>query len=246
MCDEVQGQEATDKESVTVVEVSPLLDEKSLEFQPQTWTKEDGLLDWTAPRQEEPARDYTMTVYLRVSSRHLILASAMFKAMLSSDTFPEGRTLRSEGSLVIKLSDDLDALIILMYTVHGITRKVPRNIPLYFLADLAHLVNYYNLHEAVELFSDTWVAWTRQNLTLNSYDPEVVLRWLFISWVFQKGDDFEKMTRILIRESDDGLEDDIKDEQVPIPASIIGGYQKFEYIWAFFLFLIRQDSRMPS
>jgi hypothetical protein len=227
VCDESQSQEATDKESVTLEETSPLeplLSEESLEFQPSTSTKEDGLWDWRAPQPgqgKKPALDSTLTVYLRVSSRHLILASAVFNSMLSSDTFSEGRTLLSEGNLVVKLSDDSEALIVLMYIVHGMTRKVPRNIPLYTLADLANLVNYYKLHEAVELFSDTWVTWSRQELPLESYDPEVVLRWLFISWVFQKGDDFEKMTRILICESDDRLEDNVDDERIPIPASII-------------------------
>jgi hypothetical protein len=140
----------------------------------------------------------TQTVYLRVSFRNLILASAMFNSMLLSDTFPEGRDLRSKGSLVIKLSDDAEALIILMYIVHGMTRKVRRNIPLFTLAKLAELVNYYQLHEVVEIFSDSWVANLERTLSLKSYDPELVPPWLFISWVFRKGDQFEKMTQILI------------------------------------------------
>ena len=171
--------------------------------------------------EEEPVLDPTLTVYLRVSSRHLILASAMFNSMLNSDTFSEGRTLRSEGNLVVKLSDDPEALTVLMHIVHGMTRKVPRNVPLHTLADLANLVNYYKLHEAVELFSDTWVTGLRQKLPLESYDPEVLLRWFFISWVFQKGYDFKKMTRILICEGDDRLEDNVDNERIPIPASIM-------------------------
>lgn len=163
----------------------------------------------------------TQTVYLRVSSRHLILTSAMFNCMLSSDAFPEGRDLRSKGSVVIKLPDDAGAFIILMYIVHGMTRKVPRNIPLFTLAKLAELVNYYQLHEVVEIFSDLWVANLERNLSLKSYDPEPVPPWLFISWVFQKGDEFEKMTQILICGSSDKLQDDIDEGGVPIPASII-------------------------
>lgn len=202
----------------------PLLDGNPPEIQLPTSTKGDNLWDMRAPQPgqgEEPALEYTMTVYLRVSSRHLILASAMFNSMLSSDTFSEGRILLSEGNLVVELSDDPEVLIILMHIVHGMTRKVPRTVPLATLADLANLVEYYKLHEAVELFSDMWVTTLRPKVPLETYDPKVVLRWLFISWVFQKGGDFEKMTRILIYESDDGLKDDVDNMRIPIPASII-------------------------
>jgi hypothetical protein len=113
-------------------------------------------------------------MYLQVSSRHLILASAMFNSMLLSDAFPEGRDLRSKASLVMKLSDDAEVLIILTYIVHGMTRKVPRNIPLFTLAKLAELVSYYHLHEVVEIFSDSWVANLERTLFLKSYDPELV------------------------------------------------------------------------
>ena len=70
------------------------------------------------------------------------------------DAFPEGQDLRSNGSLVMKLSDAGEVLVILMYIVHGMTRKVPRNIPLFTLAKLAEWVNFSQLHEVVEIFSD--------------------------------------------------------------------------------------------
>lgn len=85
----------------------------------------------------------TQTVYLRVSSKHLILASAMFRKMLGSDQFFEGRTLHSNGNLVIPLSDDSEALIILMYIVHGMTNLVPRKVTLDTLTKLAILIDYY-------------------------------------------------------------------------------------------------------
>jgi hypothetical protein len=207
---------------------------ESVESQPLVRTKGLEIPGGRATRAlqptegEEPACEIPETVYLRVSSTHLVLASAMFKTMLTSDAFPEGRTLRSEGTLVVKLSDDLDALIILMNIVHGKTRKVPRHVPLHTLADLAHLVNYYQLHEAVELFSDTWITSLKQETQIESYDPELVLPWLFISWVFQKGSDFQKMTRILIWESDDTLGDEI--EGVPIPASITSEPKSLNFI----------------
>jgi hypothetical protein len=197
-------------------------DDESLDLQPPTWIEEDSACDLRAS-QLEPGKDreleFTRTIYLRVSSRHLILASAMFRTMLSSDKFSEGRSLHSEGNLIIKLPDDPAALIILMYIVHGMTRKVPRHVPLDTLARLASLVSYYQLHEAVELFSDTWIANLKQKAFPRTRVPDAI-PWLFVSWVFQKENEFEKITRILEHESDDRLEENV-DESFLIPASIV-------------------------
>ena len=78
----------------------------------------------------------------------------MFNTMPLLDALPKGRDLRSKGSLVMKLSNDAGALIILMYIVHGMVRKVPRNISLFTLAKPAEWVHYFQLHVAVEIFSD--------------------------------------------------------------------------------------------
>lgn len=143
----------------------------------------------------------------------------MFRNMLSSDTFSEGQDLRSKGSLIIRLPDDPEALITLMYIVHGITRRVPRKVTLGTLTKLATLINYYQLHEAVEIFSDIWLADLKQKSFPTNYDSEVI-PWLFISWVFLKRDEFAQLTRILVNESDDRWEDDIG-KNILIPASII-------------------------
>jgi hypothetical protein len=175
--------------------------------------------------EDEIALDATPNVYMRVSSRHLILASAMFKSMLGSDTYREGGELLSNGHLVIKLSDDPDELIILMHIVHGMMRKVPRSLPLHTVAGLANLINYYQLHEAVEPFPDIWIENLDFEAFQRSYKPKAVLRWLLISWVFQKRDQFEKMTQTLIYESDDKLQEVVDHESIPIPASIISEFK---------------------
>ncbi len=112
--------------------------------------------------QSEGAEPLTQTVYLRVSSKHLILASAMFRNMLSSDKFSEGQGLHSKGSLIIRLPDDSEAPITLMYIVHGMTKAVPRKVTLNTLTKLAILINYYQLHEPVEFVSDLWIADLKQ------------------------------------------------------------------------------------
>lgn len=166
--------------------------------------------------EDQVALDGTPSVYLRVSARHLVLASSIFKAMLEPDKFKEGNLLRSQGNLIVNLPDDPEALITLMHVIHGATRKVPRSITLDTLASLATLVDYYKLHEAVELFSDTWVKNLNEKAFPKNYNSDVV-PWLFISWVFQIEDAFMKITQILICEGDDTAMDAIEHENIPIP-----------------------------
>ena len=181
--------------------------------------EEPALKEQPAPEEPAGGEPLTQTVCLRVSSKHLILASAMFRNMLSSDKFSEGQDLHSKGSLIIRLPDDPEALITLMHIVHGMTRAVPRKVTLDTLTRLAILVNYYQLHEAVEIFSDMWVTDLKQKSFPTSYDSEVI-PWLFISWVFLMRDEFAQLTRILENEGDDRWEDNIG-KNLFIPASII-------------------------
>jgi hypothetical protein len=63
-------------------------------------------------------------VRMRVSSKHLMLASSVFRAMFQGE-FKEGNALRSTGSVEKELHDDHpEALLILMDIIHGRTRRV--------------------------------------------------------------------------------------------------------------------------
>ena len=230
--DDSTRQKAIDKELATpkeILSLNPVTDEKLLEPLSTSHIPDkplDSRATMSGP-EEDLAHDSAATVYLRVSSKHLILASAMFNTMLTPDKFLEGRTLRSEGNLLINLSDDPEILMVLMGIIHGKTRRVARRFPLEKLVQLAHLVNYYQLHEAVELFSDTWVTTLRPEYTLKCYDdPNVILMWLFISWVFHREDDFKTATLILISESDGRLQDSVDNQRIPIPASIIREWKR--------------------
>jgi hypothetical protein len=61
-------------------------------------------------------------VHMRVSSRHMILASRSFRDMPGNDNFEEGQTLRSEGKVNVLPKDDPDAFIVLLNVIHGRTR----------------------------------------------------------------------------------------------------------------------------
>jgi hypothetical protein len=164
-------------------------------------------------------------VHMRVSSKHLILASPTFRSMLGP-SFEEGQRLRTDGSTDIALGDDdPDAFEILLNIIHGLTRKVPRSVALDLLAKLASLVDYYQMHEAVELFSDTWINNLMEEGLPKSYSSEAI-RWLLITWVFHKPVEFKAVSRVIELGCDETVEDDFG-EGTPIPATIIGKYHLY-------------------
>lgn len=157
-------------------------------------------------------------IRMRVSSKHLSLAASHFERMFHGD-WGEGNTLRSIGAVEIPLKeDDPAALLILMNIIHGRTRKVPRQVDLKTLTQLAILVDYYHFHEAVEVFSDMWVDGLKERLP-QTYTTDLV-RWICISWVFQKPHEFRKVTRIAQRQTKSVIAED----WLPIPDSIVGQY----------------------
>jgi hypothetical protein len=151
-----------------------------------------------------------------VSSKHLFLASSFFEEMLQAH-FKEGQTLRSDGFLELPLPDDDPiAFCILLDIIHGHTRKVPRTVDMNMLADIAILVDKYQLQEVVEVFSDGWIKSLEPQVPTKSSEDLIV--WLCISWVFGCADQFKKMTQILERESDST----VNAEGLPIPPGILG------------------------
>lgn len=64
-----------------------------------------------------------------VSSAHLKLASPVFKAMLQSNRFMEGQTLKTTGKVEIALpDDDAESVELLMNIVHNRSKRIPRQI----------------------------------------------------------------------------------------------------------------------
>ena len=107
------------------------------------------------------------------------------------------------------------SFLILMLIIHGRTRAVPRKISLKRLSEMAVLVDYYECYEAVEVFSDMWIDMEQRHVSRisNIIDAE---RWLFISWVFQRGAMFQKSSHFLQRCGEDKL----LTKELPIPGHV--------------------------
>ena len=105
----------------------------------------------------EAADEYPYQVlFIRVSSRHLSLASPVFKRILQTK-FVEGQRLSSQGHTELSLlEENPPILLVLLNLIHGHTREVPRKVELWILTKLAILVDKYELLEATRIVVDYW------------------------------------------------------------------------------------------
>lgn len=155
---------------------------------------------------------------VKVSSKHLCLASRYFDTMLSG-SWAEATTVYDDGCRHANLEVvDLEAFKILMDVIHGRSRKVPRTVSLYTLAKLAVLVDYFDCHDVVGIVSDLWVEGLKSTVP-ESICKELIL-WMFISSVFRVPEIFESTTEAAILRSTGP----IGTMGLPIMDSIVGEF----------------------
>lgn len=155
-------------------------------------------------------------VNIRVSSRHLTLASPVFHAMLHRK-FSESNTLSLTGSVEIPMpDDDPDAFLILLNILHGRIRKVPLAVDLETLTQIATLVDKYDIMEPVELFANFW--FDNLKSTIPDHYTDDIPSWICVSSMFNKGEEFERTTRLAMREA----RREIPLAGLPVPPSIVG------------------------
>ncbi|KAH0538932.1 hypothetical protein FGG08_004523 [Glutinoglossum americanum] len=157
-------------------------------------------------------------IRFRVSSKHLCLASPVFRVMLQGK-FKEAAVLLSTGTVEIPLEDDNPAaFLILLNIIHGYTRKVPRKITLDLLTQIAILLDKYNCREVVEAFSERWIDQLRGDVPRSL--TNTLLLWLCIAWIFEEPAEFRAITQIAERESPGVIEGD-QVNSLPIPSSVL-------------------------
>ncbi|KAF5971424.1 hypothetical protein FBULB1_9228 [Fusarium bulbicola] len=133
-------------------------------------------------------------VRMRVSSKHLTLASKVFRAML--------RGSWAEAS---------SALAIVLDAIHGRFRLIPKDINLVLLARIATIVDYYQCYESMELISNLWLSQqsvTQQNIDLYTENSSLLLH---VAWVFESDVLFTAVARRVLRYGQGPSEFDLKD-----------------------------------
>lgn len=161
-----------------------------------------------------------------VSSKHMMLASPVFKAMLNGN-FKEGRALKTDGHIDVTLpDDDAAAFRIILHIVHGRNRLVPRVINLDCLLKIAVLVDKYQMVEVVEAYSEGWIKTLKPTLFGNLSSD--IGRWVCISWVFGLAPEFEILTRIVVEQLDGKIPEGFMD-YLPVPEAVYRKSDKHIY-----------------
>ncbi|PGH09681.1 hypothetical protein AJ80_07632 [Polytolypa hystricis UAMH7299] len=154
-------------------------------------------------------------IRVKVSPKHLMIASPVFKAMLNSK-FKEGKGL-ADGFAEVSLPDDNpEMLVILLNIIHGFSRRVPRILDLDDLLEAAILVDKYDLHEAVEVFSEMWIRHLEGSLPTTYCDD--VICWMCISSVFRHSPILKAMTKLAWKLAIGPI---CNEGDLPIPAEVI-------------------------
>ncbi|KAG6053395.1 hypothetical protein E4U17_004737 [Claviceps sp. LM77 group G4] len=160
-------------------------------------------------------------VQFRLSSRHLALASPVFKTMLNgslkasgSSSGPCNGSAKTRAPLQVgpdcQLRYELTAtewdaedFLIVMTIVHGKNRQVPVSVDLETLGRISVIVDYYHLQEVVQVVFGLWIFQLRGKLP-TTYGRDCVT-WIFVSWVVSFTKVFEEMTKIAITTCEGGL-----------------------------------------
>ena len=161
---------------------------------------------------DEESRPDIMKIDMLVSSRHMALASPVFKAMLRPEGIKEGHTQRKAASKSPLPNDDPRAMRILLDVVHGHNRRVPRKVSLRTLASIAVLAVKYQMVEALESYSDVWINKLKSNLPteyITAEGEKLAFRWMEIAWVFGKAKEFNEMTSLVQRGALSDLNTDV-------------------------------------
>jgi hypothetical protein len=137
-------------------------------------------------------------VRMRVSSKHLALASPLFEMMFHG-LWKEAQGLRV-GHVEMEMDwQNMDAMLILMNVIHGHGPDVPRQVSLEMLTEISILVDYYDCHKAIHLALDQWTRPLQAAMAKDFCDD--IVRWIWISWVFRFQDAFRDATYCAVTQS---------------------------------------------
>lgn len=181
-----------------------------------TVTKMRDLPILVGDSSEDPDPQGRSVLFL-LSSRHLILGSSYFAALLRSMDREYGSHIQQHRFVHHTRSNGV-AFVYMLALLHCRNHLVPNAVPYHILSDMAILVNYYGVFGAVKSIGDIWI-----NGLINSVIPnapaDLQLRWVMIAWVFRRADLFTNLTRDVITMSTDKIG---TTSMLPIPHIVLG------------------------
>ncbi|KAM3066354.1 hypothetical protein ACMFMG_003137 [Clarireedia jacksonii] len=162
-------------------------------------------------------------VRMVVSSKHMCLASPVFKAMLKGG-FQEAEKLREKGKIEIPLpDDDAAAFKVLARLIHGRFSAIPSSVSLLLFTHIAILVDKYQMHEILQLSASSWSILLKWGGGFCTSWPDR-FRWLCITYVLRMAPEFKDITQTICRECDRNIAKLIEECDLtflPIPQSVL-------------------------
>jgi hypothetical protein len=154
---------------------------------------------------------------IQVSAKHLMLASSVFKKILTGG-WKESVAYLQKGSVEITTQGwDIEALLILLRVIHGQHYHIPRKLTLEMLAKVAVLVDYYECKEATSVWTTIWIDSLEEKIP-STYSRDLFL-WLWISWFLQLPTQFKKLTSTVMSQSNGWINNGLG---LPIPDKVMG------------------------
>ncbi|KAK3382141.1 hypothetical protein B0T24DRAFT_564082 [Lasiosphaeria ovina] len=145
------------------------------------------------PQKSKAAPPPSPGLRIKVSSKHLTLASRVFKSKLAASPGTQ-----SDGRVHLTFGDGLfdpKAVTAVLNAVHARGRKVPRAVDLETLANITLVVDKFGLLDAIDVYADRWVDALLDSLP--AAHPRDLTLWVYISHVFRRADVFKTATKLV-------------------------------------------------
>nr|RBQ98707.1 hypothetical protein FVER53263_00295 [Fusarium verticillioides] len=143
---------------------------------------------------ENETPNFEVEVHMRVSSRHLILASRIFRAMLEGP-WKEGNPSSGPIRQISAEGWDAVALAIVLDAIHCRHHDIPTKIQLGLLARIATIVDYYQCREAMRFHCEAWAHHAAEH----SWHYNAIVLRLYVSWVFHDESEFQLVASCILR-----------------------------------------------
>ncbi|KAL4912351.1 hypothetical protein BDW62DRAFT_216437 [Aspergillus aurantiobrunneus] len=207
--------------SLPIEEPPAVTDEPAAAEEPHAVTDEPPAVTDEPAAAEGPAgagineQQEEVCFRIQVSAKHLILASPVFKKILTGG-WKESVTYLQKGSVEITAESwDVEALLILLRIIHCQYYQIPRKLTLEMLAKVALLADYYDCREAVDILGHIWINALEENVPL-TYCRDLIL-WLWVSCFFQLHAQFKEATSTAMSWSNNRIDS----LGLPIPDDVI-------------------------
>ncbi|KAF5615624.1 hypothetical protein F25303_13753 [Fusarium sp. NRRL 25303] len=137
---------------------------------------------------------------LKVSKKHLTVASRRAKAMFQRD-YRETQKSEVDGLYHWKIGPlfDPEALKMVMKVIHAQAQDLPDDVTLQRIVSIAEVVDDLQCHDALSFFVKAWISRLSESVPSRMCDE--LVQWIFIASVFGLHEKFNQATRVAIMHS---------------------------------------------